>query len=117
MLLCLPNILDADESWSIFWEAPGIGEHLEHPLRWGIDVNRLVNGCHTDLLAMVLYYELFLILLPPTASLLWLAYPRHLIYLFEKALGIGEAIVDRTSTTGRIKHNSSWHSEYLVMLS
>jgi hypothetical protein len=66
---------------------------------------------------MVLYYELFLILSPPMASLLWLVYSRHLIYLLEKALGIGEAIVDRTSATVRIKHNSSWHSEYLVMLS
>ena len=55
MLLRLPNILDADESWNIFWEALGIGEHREHPLRWSIDVNRFVNGCHTDLLAMVSY--------------------------------------------------------------
>ena len=41
----------------------------------------------------------------------------NLIYLFEKAPGIGEAIVYCTCATSRIKHNSSWHSEYLVMLS
>jgi hypothetical protein len=55
MLLSVPDILDARDSRGIFWEAPGIGEHREHPLRWGIDVNRLANGCHTDLLAMVLW--------------------------------------------------------------
>src|SRR5258708_2106285 len=54
MLLSVTEILDASDSRTIFWEALRVGENREHPLRWSIDVNRLVNGCHTDLLVMVL---------------------------------------------------------------
>ena len=53
MLLSLSDILDASDSRSIFWEALRVGENREHPLRRSIDVNRLANGCHTDLLAVV----------------------------------------------------------------